>query len=136
ESRESHRRRAAAGQPRYRAAGRYLRAGIARGRVEGIRRTRGKPAGDAGGGAVPHREEGERVHAGLGTAAVGLGAGSRTSCLGWQWGGRLGLPEPVFSWNRTRMGGFVVAAWGSGARGGRGLSSRALVRLRLRHPLA
>ena len=62
------------------------------GEWEGLRRTRGKPAGDAGGGAVPHREEGERVHAGLGTAAVGLGAGSRASCLGWQW--RMLLAHP------------------------------------------
>jgi len=62
------------------------------GEWEGLRRTRGKPAGDAGGGAVHHREEGERVHAGLGTAAVGLGAGSRASCLGWQW--RMLLAHP------------------------------------------
>src|SRR5204863_6093092 len=65
------------GQPRRRPAGGYLRAGAARGRVDGPRRARDRDAGDEGSGTVRDREARSRVHAGLGTAAMGLGARPR-----------------------------------------------------------
>jgi dihydroorotase len=104
------RRRGPAGQPGGGPAGRHLGARCPAGRLDGLRRPGCGAAGGPRGDPVRDRQEGARVHAGLGTARVGLGARPRAARV-WPDPRRLLLRSLVPKWRPMR------ARW-PGPRGG------------------
>ena len=118
------------------APGRHLGAGAARRRLGGLRRPRRGAAREPGGGPVAHGEARPRVHARLGSAALGLGARSRAAR--GRGLGRLLLAEaekgPPAGFSASGEGGLDVAVGGGRQRVRQSVCAEARARSRPQRP--